>query len=572
MGRETDEASAPSIGRVRSAEPRRRTPWPALGVHLLSLAVAAAALMYLERNQWFFYDEWDFLARRGLHLGEFGIFWGHNEHWSTIPILIFRALAHTVGLRSYAPYMALLVVLHVTLAHLLWRCMRRGGADPWVATALVAVFLVLGAGANNLDWAFQIGFVGSVTTGMLALLLADRDAPLGWRDAAAVILLVVALMSSGIGVTMAAVVGADAWLRRGWRAAVALTVIPAAVYLAWLATGARAVATSPPSRTELLKVPDYVWAGLTRTSEAVTGLAGAGAVLVLALVVLLVRDHGVARSRAAAAYAAALGAAIFYLITAIGRIHLGIEAAASTRYVYIACALMLPAAAIVLSRAIGRSAVGLGVLLAFVAGALVHNVDLLVADARAWSATKQASKATILAAARAIQSENVIADPETLSEPVWAPDLHLDVLRRMLRDGWLPSLPVPDSATRLLVALRLEVTMTSTPVLPLAPAPQVTPMAGTTVSRLAGDCVSVVSQGAASRVRLTLGAPGSVRVQPGADGRVSLLYAVGGRPDEQAGPGEFPVHAGQAVYLSLAAPDAAPTLSLPPGLTRLCGA
>jgi hypothetical protein len=546
---------------VRAAEPRRRILRPAPAVHLLSLAVAAVALMYLERNQWFFYDEWDFLARRGLHLGEFGILWGHGEHWSTIPILAYRALAHTVGLRSYAPYMAMLVLLHIVLAHLLWRCMLRGGADPWIATALVGVFLVLGAGANNLDWAFQIGFVGALSMGMLALLLADRDAPLGRRDAVVVLLMIAALMFSGIGVTMAAVVGVAAWLRRGWPTAVALTVIPAAVYLTWLATAARTVSMFPPSRSELLTVPDYVWAGLTHSTEAVTGLAGAGAVLVLALVVLLVRDHRLVGSRAAAAHAAAVGAAVFYLITGVGRIHLGIDGAASTRYVYIACALLLPAAGLVLSRSIGRSAIGLGVLLAFVAGALVHNVDLLVADARSWSAAKQAAKRVILAAARAIETENVIADPEALPEPVWTADLHLDVLRRMLRDGWLPPRPVPDDATRLLVALRLEVTMTGSPVLPVAHAPQVTPLTG----------AAVVSQGAASRVRLALAAPGSVRVEAGADGPLSLFYAVAGRPGEQAGPSEFPVRAGTPVYLSLAAPDAAATISLPAGLTRLCG-
>jgi hypothetical protein len=81
----------------------------------------------------------------------------------------------------------------------------------------------------------------------------------------------------------------------------------------------------------------------------------------------------------------------------------------------------------------------------------------------------------------------------------------------------------------------------------------------------------VVSQGAASRVRLALAAPGSVRLEAGADGALSLFYAVAGRPDEQAGPSEFPVRAGTSVYLSLAAPDAAATISLPAGLTRLCG-
>ena len=51
--------------------------------------------------------------------------------------------------------------------------MLRCGADGWVATAFAAVFLVLGAGYENLIWAFQIGFVTSTVCGLGLLILAD---------------------------------------------------------------------------------------------------------------------------------------------------------------------------------------------------------------------------------------------------------------------------------------------------------------------------------------------------------------------------------------------------------------
>ena len=48
-----------------------------------------------------------------------------------------------------------------------------GGADPWVATALALLFALLGAGAEDLAWAFQIGFVSSVLFGLLSMEVAE---------------------------------------------------------------------------------------------------------------------------------------------------------------------------------------------------------------------------------------------------------------------------------------------------------------------------------------------------------------------------------------------------------------
>ena len=55
-------------------------------------------------RQWFIADEWAFLADRdGGDLGD--LLRPQNEHWSTIPILVYRGLWHVVGLRSYVPYL-----------------------------------------------------------------------------------------------------------------------------------------------------------------------------------------------------------------------------------------------------------------------------------------------------------------------------------------------------------------------------------------------------------------------------------------------------------------------------------
>jgi hypothetical protein len=40
----------------------------------------------------------------------------HNGHWSTLPILAYRTLCIFFGVRTYWPFIGLLIVLHVALA------------------------------------------------------------------------------------------------------------------------------------------------------------------------------------------------------------------------------------------------------------------------------------------------------------------------------------------------------------------------------------------------------------------------------------------------------------------------
>ncbi len=172
-------AAAPARTRRRIAVPDQ-VPWTL--VHGLSLVGGAVVLLVANRNQWFFGDEWNFIVNRGPRGASIGVLEPHNEHWTTVPVLVFRGLLAIVGLRSYLPYVAVLLALHLGLAHLLWRVSLRVGATPAIATALAAVFIVLGAGSENLLWAFQIAFVGVVAFGWAAVLLHDHDGPFGRRD------------------------------------------------------------------------------------------------------------------------------------------------------------------------------------------------------------------------------------------------------------------------------------------------------------------------------------------------------------------------------------------------------
>src|SRR5262245_33277503 len=110
-----------AVGESTASRPATRNSdrvamWVFLGVGAL------ASLWYvgIGRRTWFRNDEWDFLTRRtigDLH----SLFKSHYGHWSTLPIVVYRFLWWSVGLRSYVPYLVLIVALHFVAAWLL-RC------------------------------------------------------------------------------------------------------------------------------------------------------------------------------------------------------------------------------------------------------------------------------------------------------------------------------------------------------------------------------------------------------------------------------------------------------------------
>ena len=190
-------------------------------------------LLYWARHAWFGTDDWDFLAQRtGGNVGD--LFRAHYEHWTTLPILVYRLLWWLVGLH-YTPYLIVAVASHLAASALLRVVMRRAGVNAWLATLAASIFVFFGPGGQNILSAFQMTVVGSVVFGLTDLLLTDHDGPFDARDAIGILAGLAAIMCSGVGVTMVFVVGLAAFLRRGWRIALALTVPLGCAYVAWFA-------------------------------------------------------------------------------------------------------------------------------------------------------------------------------------------------------------------------------------------------------------------------------------------------------------------------------------------------
>jgi hypothetical protein len=313
--------------------------------------IALVFWMFVGRFQWFRFDDWDFLAARKVaDLGD--LFRPHNEHWSTIPMLAYRALYRFFGLRDFFPYRLMVVLVHLTAVALLFVVIRRAGVRPWIATAAASTMALLAAGAQNIIVPFQVGFTGALALGLVHLLLADHDGRVDRRDWLGLLAGLMGLMFQGNAVSMVAVVGIAVLLRRGWRFAAFHTVPLAFCYLVWfLAIGHVGYVSGSPSVGRSLS---FVAAGLRVIPHAIVNIPAidkralfltATGVLLLTGVALAIteRRRSGHLSQLAAPLALAAGAVLFLVMTAAGRSEFGTTYAREGRYIHVVSAMMLPA-------------------------------------------------------------------------------------------------------------------------------------------------------------------------------------------------------------------------------------
>lgn len=427
------EGSASSAAR----KPALGVSRPVLLVHLLSLLIGLAILVHEDHPRlWFFGDDWDFIVNRGLHHPVLSIWQPHGEHWSTLPILLYRALYTVFGLH-YLPYLAVALIAHLLLAHLIWRACIHEGVGGWVSTAIVAVFIVLGAGAENLTWAFQVGFIGSLLFGYLAMELARRRTN-AMTDALVALSLLAALMCSTVGDVMMVAVAVFLFLSRSWITALRPLVLPVLCWGLWYGlVGRNAVAVDHLSASNVLGTPHFAWSGLAGALGATADVPRASGFLLVGLIIwtafrlpVLVRSHP-------AVLGLAVGAVSFYFLTGLGRESFGIPT--SSRYVYIAMALLIPLFATLVSlpwrwRFDQRVPIILGALTL-----MVVNVGLLRDFADSRSILVNDNKQQVLTTATLLHQ----GEPSLELRPIaYSADLTTTALEQLVRKGQLPIVAV----------------------------------------------------------------------------------------------------------------------------------
>ncbi len=539
--------------------------------HLASLLIAFPVLLFLTRSQWFFFDEWDFLTNRGFAGQPLNLFTPHSEHWTTIPIVIYRALFALTGVRSYLPFMAVLFMFHLVVAHLLWRLMLRIGVNPWVATFLSALFVFLGGAWEDLIWAFQICFIGSVAFGLGAMLVADRPGDLSWlRHATVWLLLVAGLMCSGVGVSMVAAVAVAVLLRHGLRDAIVTVSVPASVYVVWLITvGRQGFVGVTFTSDSLLKLPQYIWAGITSTADGATGFVGAGGALVLGILVWLIWHRHDIGTRGLA-FAGAIGAVVFFTINGLGRASLGVSEADAPRYVYIATALLLPVAGWIITRVARRDLLAQLAVIIVIAYSGLQGFGQLWTEARANHVLREQSKGQILAAAQlAASGAPTISN---LPDPVFAPNLTLAQLSELLKAGDLPPSTGLTAVDRLSAVAALQTSLTDSAEFGLDIA-RIVSVTGALTSTGADGCLHLESiGGAAYAIRFDFTTRASIGLLSPQTGTLQFFLQQHGDDSVTAHPLSMRLRAGVPEYVNVLTSDATPYIVSAASMLIVCGA
>lgn len=561
---ERTDAPAPS-------EPRT-PPRAWLVVHWLSLAAAVPVLLWVNRDQWFTADAWAIITTRGLGSNpqRISVFYPHFEHWTTIPILVYRALFSLFALRTYLPYTLVLIVVQLAAAHLLWRLLVRIGVQRGFATGLAAIFAVLAVGWENLSSAWQISVIAAVAFGFAALLVMPERGGFGGRDALGSVLLVVALMCSGVGVTMTLVVGIAAFLRRGWRVAAATVAVPAVCYLVWLGTGGtKGQRSGVPLSTALGDLPDFVWNGLTEAMEGLTRIERIGPIVVVVLVVWLAWRARPHTEPWPLVLATSAGAVISLALTGVRRS--GADPGTS-RYAYVVVVLLLPALALAVQQPAGIVVRRLGRPAVVVLAGLI--VTLLVAQIVALDHYVQTAtfagemRPRVLGTAMLLRTHEPIISTNIfgitfLSEP------STSTIARFDRNGELPGTADITEADVLTAREYVQMVVSGTGMFEEGKVAVVK----TTHARLdatrAPGCVRVSSSTRRPFVTLAVPAAASFRLTTDRDWDVSAELEVG---DERGRPRFIFAQRDKELVLSLARGDMNVRLGLPPrGETLLCG-
>jgi hypothetical protein len=443
----------------------------AAAVHGATLVGAFASWAWLDRGLWFFGDEWDFLVRRGLFYApgsHHSIWFAHNEHWSTLPILLWRGLYNLFHLSTYWPYLLPLLLAQVAIMHLAWRLCRRAGADTWVATAAVGVLGFLGAGVEDLSSAFQIGFVASVLFGFVAFDLIDRPAAAAAaragagagagaaghltgpaaaagrrRDAVASLALLASLMCSTVGDAM--VVGAAVLLfaRRSRKNALGVLALPVASYVVWFAFLGRPGVSAPGdhfSLTTFTTLPAYVWFGLYSSLDQAFNLTGAGAALLVGLTAWLLWQARTIWRQCPSLLGLGAAGVTFFVLAGLGRDTTSAASSVVTRYVYVAIAILLPVLAKVLG-SVGTWPPARGVVVGLLAVTALGNVGQAEAYVPAHAAVTASLRAQLVATAHLLASGTRDVSGPGASPISLYPDLSVADIEHLQRSGLLPATP-----------------------------------------------------------------------------------------------------------------------------------
>ncbi len=306
--------------------------------------ITGGFLLYLNRNLWFYGDDYSVIFDRYFQVQNGNLIDAvlkpHNEHPVVIPSLVYLGIESVFGLKHYWIFVLPVLIMHCVIVGSIGFLLSKILNSVYLVLAGTSAVAFLSAGAENLFWAFQFGFIGAIAFGFLHLTLVYNRNSVNWRDYVGSLLAIFAVLNPGTALTSLFLVGSYLILSKRWKAT-AIALSPAVlVLLTWRMLYGSEENHPKPSLSQLLDLHRYVWKGLTTTGDGLLHLNGTAVVILVAIVAFFVM-----RFKRTPEHLVALAClsswTFFYLVNGFGRIQYGIDQAGSSRYTYVGVALVV---------------------------------------------------------------------------------------------------------------------------------------------------------------------------------------------------------------------------------------
>jgi hypothetical protein len=199
------------------------------------LFLYALYIIFIGRNQWFFYDDFDFVSNNRIS-GSFisALLMPHNEHTALVPFVLFRLIYMLFGLSSYMPYFAMNIIVLTITFYVLYLFARSLKISSRIAFFGIIFLSFTPAYYENIFWAFQVGLSLSACFGFISLGLISASSRFNKHNKIWVFgALMISVFSSSLGLIFILMSIILILLNRSWKSYVASVVLPLIIWILW---------------------------------------------------------------------------------------------------------------------------------------------------------------------------------------------------------------------------------------------------------------------------------------------------------------------------------------------------
>lgn len=199
------------------------------------LFLYALYIIFIGRNQWFFYDDFDFVSNNRIS-GSYisALLMPHNEHTALLPFVLFRLIYMVFGLSSYIPYFVINIIVLTITFYVLYLFARSLKISSRIAFFGIVFLSFTPAYYENIFWAFQVGLSLSTCFGFMSLgLISASNRFKKYNKILVFGSLMISVFSSSLGLIFIVMSIILILLNRSWRSYIASVVLPLIIWILW---------------------------------------------------------------------------------------------------------------------------------------------------------------------------------------------------------------------------------------------------------------------------------------------------------------------------------------------------